>query len=77
MVRLAFATFHFPELMINRVTGDATNKQTKCPECKVIVGLESLFQFEFFVQISSAIFMVEAYYKSSCESLTGLYLTWK
>ena len=55
MVRLAFATFHFPELMINRVTGDATNKQTKCPECKVIVGLESLFQFEFFVQISSAI----------------------
>ncbi len=36
-----FTTFHFPELMINRVTGDVTDKHTKCPEYKVVaVGLE-------------------------------------
>jgi len=37
-----FTTFHFPELMINRVTGDVTDKHTKCPEYKVVaVGIES------------------------------------
>jgi len=36
-----FTTFHFPELMINRVTGDVTDKHTKCPEYKVVsVGIE-------------------------------------
>jgi formate dehydrogenase major subunit len=36
-----FTTFHFPELMINRVTGDVTDKHTKCPEYKVVsVGFE-------------------------------------
>lgn len=31
-----FTTFHFPELMINRVTGDVTDQHTKCPEYKVV-----------------------------------------
>jgi len=31
-----FTTFHFPELMINRVTGDVTDTHTKCPEYKVV-----------------------------------------
>lgn len=31
-----FTTFHFPELMINRVTGDVTDEHTKCPEYKVV-----------------------------------------
>jgi formate dehydrogenase major subunit len=31
-----FTTFHFPELMINRVTGDVADKHTKCPEYKVV-----------------------------------------
>ncbi|MEW6982038.1 formate dehydrogenase subunit alpha [Colwelliaceae bacterium 6471] len=31
-----FTTFHFPELMINRVTGDVTDKETLCPEYKVV-----------------------------------------
>jgi formate dehydrogenase alpha subunit len=31
-----FTTFHFPELMVNRVTGDVTDKHTKCPEYKVV-----------------------------------------
>ncbi|OUR62317.1 hypothetical protein A9Q74_05630 [Colwellia sp. 39_35_sub15_T18] len=31
-----FTTFHFPEPMINRVTGDITDKHTKCPEYKVV-----------------------------------------
>jgi formate dehydrogenase major subunit len=36
-----FTTFHFPELMVNRVTGDVTDKHTKCPEYKVVaVGIE-------------------------------------
>ena len=33
---ILFTTFHFPELMINRVTGDITDKHTKCPEYKVV-----------------------------------------
>lgn len=38
-----FTTFHFPELMINRVTGDVTDKHTKCPEYKVVaVGIEKV-----------------------------------
>lgn len=38
-----FTTFHFPELMINRVTGDVTDKHTKCPEYKVVsVGIEAI-----------------------------------
>ena len=37
-----FTTFHFPELMINRVTGDITDKHTKCPEYKVVaVGIDN------------------------------------
>ena len=40
---ILFTTFHFPELMINRVTGDVTDKHTKCPEYKVVaVGIESI-----------------------------------
>lgn len=38
-----FTTFHFPELMVNRVTGDVTDKHTKCPEYKVVsVGFEAV-----------------------------------
>ncbi|GLX80435.1 formate dehydrogenase subunit alpha [Thalassotalea insulae] len=33
---ILFTTFHFPELMINRVTGDVTDAETKCPEYKVV-----------------------------------------
>ncbi|WP_206485715.1 formate dehydrogenase subunit alpha [Thalassotalea sp. G2M2-11] len=33
---ILFTTFHFPELMINRVTGDVTDNETKCPEYKVV-----------------------------------------
>lgn len=40
---ILFTTFHFPELMINRVTGDVTDKHTKCPEYKVVsVGFEAV-----------------------------------
>jgi len=40
---ILFTTFHFPELMINRVTGDVTDKHTKCPEYKVVaVNIEKL-----------------------------------
>lgn len=40
---ILFTTFHFPELMINRVTGDVTDKHTKCPEYKVVsVGIEAV-----------------------------------
>ncbi len=40
---ILFTTFHFPELMINRVTGDITDKHTKCPEYKVVaVNIEKL-----------------------------------
>ncbi len=40
---ILFTTFHFPELMINRVTGDVTDKHTKCPEYKVVaVNVEKL-----------------------------------
>ena len=31
-----FTTFHFPELMVNRVTGDACDSETLCPEYKVV-----------------------------------------
>ncbi len=31
-----FTTFHFPELMVNRITGDACDKETMCPEYKVV-----------------------------------------
>lgn len=31
-----FTTFHFPELMINRVTGDEHDSETMCPEYKVV-----------------------------------------
>jgi predicted molibdopterin-dependent oxidoreductase YjgC len=38
---ILFTTFHFPELMVNRVTGDVTDKHTKCPEYKVVaVGID-------------------------------------
>lgn len=33
---ILFTTFHFPELMINRVTGDACDTETMCPEYKVV-----------------------------------------
>ena len=40
---ILFTTFHFPELMINRVTGDVTDKHTKCPEYKVVaVDIEAV-----------------------------------
>lgn len=40
---ILFTTFHFPELMINRVTGDVTDAHTKCPEYKVVsVGIEAV-----------------------------------
>lgn len=36
-----FTTFHFPELMVNRVTGDVCDSETLCPEYKVVaVNLE-------------------------------------
>jgi len=31
-----FTTFHFPELMTNRITGDARDAETMCPEYKVV-----------------------------------------
>lgn len=31
-----FTTFHFPELMINKVTGQVFDQDTKCPEYKVV-----------------------------------------
>jgi formate dehydrogenase major subunit len=31
-----FTTFHFPELMVNRITGDACDTETMCPEYKVV-----------------------------------------
>ncbi|MDH5434165.1 MAG: formate dehydrogenase subunit alpha [Gammaproteobacteria bacterium] len=31
-----FTTFHFPELMVNRITGDACDSETMCPEYKVV-----------------------------------------
>jgi formate dehydrogenase major subunit len=31
-----FTTFHFPELMVNRVTGDVCDTETLCPEYKVV-----------------------------------------
>ncbi len=38
---ILFTTFHFPELMVNQVTGNVTDKHTKCPEYKVVaVGIE-------------------------------------
>ncbi len=33
---ILFTTFHFPELMINRVTGDVHDEETLCPEYKVV-----------------------------------------
>ena len=33
---ILFTTFHFPELMVNRVIGDVTDEHTKCPEYKVV-----------------------------------------
>jgi len=31
-----FTTFHFPELMVNRITGDVSDTETLCPEYKVV-----------------------------------------
>ncbi|MCP4413837.1 MAG: formate dehydrogenase subunit alpha [Gammaproteobacteria bacterium] len=40
---ILFTTFHFPEIMINRVTGDVHDEDTKCPEYKVVaVDFEKL-----------------------------------
>jgi len=33
---ILFTTFHFPEFMVNRVTGDVHDEDTKCPEYKVV-----------------------------------------
>ncbi|MCP4271950.1 MAG: formate dehydrogenase subunit alpha, partial [Gammaproteobacteria bacterium] len=33
---ILYTTFHFPEIMINRVTGDVHDEDTKCPEYKVV-----------------------------------------
>ncbi|MHC4321183.1 MAG: formate dehydrogenase subunit alpha [Planctomycetota bacterium] len=39
---ILFTTFHFPELMVNRVTGDVHDEETLCPEYKVVaVDFES------------------------------------
>ena len=36
-------TFHFPELMVNRLTSDVVDTETLCPEYKVVsVDVESL-----------------------------------
>ena len=38
-----FTTFHFPELMINRVTSDEMDSETLCPEYKVVsVDIEAV-----------------------------------
>ena len=29
-------TFHFPEIMINTITGDVHDSEAKCPEYKVV-----------------------------------------
>lgn len=40
---ILFTTFHFPELMVNRITGDARDAETMCPEYKVVaVDVESI-----------------------------------
>jgi len=31
-----FTTFHFPELMVNRITGNTSDTETLCPEYKVV-----------------------------------------
>lgn len=33
---ILFTTFHFPELMVNRVTSDIKDEETLCPEYKVV-----------------------------------------
>jgi len=33
---ILFTTFHFPELMVNRITGDCADSETLCPEYKVV-----------------------------------------
>jgi formate dehydrogenase major subunit len=33
---ILFTTFHFPELMVNRVTSDVKDEETLCPEYKVV-----------------------------------------
>ncbi|MBV1910891.1 MAG: molybdopterin-dependent oxidoreductase, partial [Kangiellaceae bacterium] len=33
---ILFTTFHFPELMVNRLTGDVCDTETMCPEYKVV-----------------------------------------
>jgi formate dehydrogenase major subunit len=35
---ILYTTFHFPELMINRVTGDGHDADTMCPEYKVVAA---------------------------------------
>ena len=38
---ILFTTFHFAELMVNRITGDVSDEETLCPEYKVVaVSLE-------------------------------------
>ncbi|WP_444995886.1 formate dehydrogenase subunit alpha [Aliikangiella sp. IMCC44359] len=38
-----FTTFHFPELMVNRLTGDVCDTETLCPEYKVVaVNVEAI-----------------------------------
>jgi formate dehydrogenase major subunit len=32
---ILYTTFHFPELMINRLTGDGHDEATLCPEYKI------------------------------------------
>lgn len=33
---ILFTTFHFPELMVNQITGNACDSETLCPEYKVV-----------------------------------------
>jgi len=35
---ILYTTFHFPELMINRITGDGHDADTMCPEYKVVAA---------------------------------------
>jgi len=33
---VVYTTFHFPEAMVNNVTGEGHDEETLCPECKVV-----------------------------------------
>ena len=40
---ILYTTFHFPEIMVNNITGDITDEDSLCPEYKVAaVDLEKV-----------------------------------